>query len=178
MRRSLTNLVHKLRFSFAPLCGISIARESGTTMNKTVLWLLTLALSFRPHSPMRNGKRSTELTSSSLAEHGTTIDGLRVELRQLALEPGKQLNLVIRETKGDAKATEKAARNLEEEKIDLIYTAATSVTLAAKRATLDTSIVFAAGADPVVLGLVDSFSSPETGSQAYSTGTAILPVNA
>jgi putative ABC transport system substrate-binding protein len=127
---------------------------------------------------MRNGKRSTELTSSSLAEHGTTIDGLRVELRQLALEPGKQLNLVIRETKGDAKATEKAARNLEEEKIDLIYTAATSVTLAAKRATLDTSIVFAAGADPVVLGLVDSFSSPETGSQAYSTGTAILPVNA
>jgi ABC-type uncharacterized transport system substrate-binding protein len=93
---------------------------------------------------MRNGKRSTELASSSLAEHGTTIDGLRVELRQLALEPGKQLNLVIRETKGDAKATEKAARNLEEEKIDLIYTAATSVTLAAKRATSDTSIVFAA----------------------------------
>ena len=59
-----------------------------------------------------------------------TIDGLRVGLRQLGLEVGKQLNLIIRETKGDAKATEKAAKNLEEEKVNLIYTAATSVTIA------------------------------------------------
>jgi putative ABC transport system substrate-binding protein len=89
-----------------------------------------------------------------------TIDGLRVGLRQLGLEAGKQLNLVIRETKGDAKVTEEAARNLEEEKINLIYTAATSVTIAAKRGTAHISIVFAAGADPVALGLVESFAEP------------------
>jgi ABC-type uncharacterized transport system substrate-binding protein len=45
-----------------------------------------------------------------------TIDGLRVGLKQLGLEVGKQINLVIRETKGDAKATEKVARNLERKK--------------------------------------------------------------
>jgi putative tryptophan/tyrosine transport system substrate-binding protein len=44
--------------------------------------------------------------------------------------------------------------------VNLINTAATSVTLAAKRGTADISIVFAAGADPVALGLVDSFAEP------------------
>jgi ABC-type uncharacterized transport system substrate-binding protein len=88
------------------------------------------------------------------------IDGLRVGLRQLGLEEGKQFVLAIRDTKGDAKAAEEAARNLEQEKVDLIYTTATSVTIAAKRATTITPIVFSAGADPVVLGLVESFAKP------------------
>jgi putative ABC transport system substrate-binding protein len=87
-----------------------------------------------------------------------TIDGLRVGLRQLGLEEGKQFNLVIRETKGDAHAAEQSARNLEQEKVNLIYTTASSVTIAARRATEDIPIVFAAGSDPVVLGLVDSFA--------------------
>ena len=89
-----------------------------------------------------------------------TIDGLRVGLRQLGLEEEKQFTLAIRDTKGDAKAAEEAARNLEQEKVDLIYTTQTSVTIAARRATADIPIVFCAGADPVVLGLVDSFAKP------------------
>ena len=89
-----------------------------------------------------------------------TIDGLRVGLRQLGLEEGKQFILAIRDTKGDAKAAEEAARNLEQEKVNLIYTTQTSVTIAAKRATADIPIVFCAGADPVVLGLVESFAKP------------------
>jgi putative ABC transport system substrate-binding protein len=89
-----------------------------------------------------------------------TIDGLRVGLRKLGLEEGKQLVLDIRDTKGDVKLAEKAARNFEREKVDLIYTTQTSVTIAAKRATADIPIVFCAGADPVVLGLVDSFAKP------------------
>lgn len=88
------------------------------------------------------------------------IDGLRVGLRELGLEQGKQFILAIRDTKGDAKAAEKAARNLEQEKVDLIYSTQTSVSIAAKRATADIPIVFCAGADPVVLGLVDSFAQP------------------
>ncbi len=89
-----------------------------------------------------------------------TIDGLRVGLRKLGLEEGKQFTLTIRDTKGDVKAAEEAARNFEQEKVDLIYTTQTSVTIAARRATADIPIVFCAGADPVVLGLVESFAKP------------------
>ena len=69
------------------------------------------------------------------------IDGLRVGLGQLGLEEGKQFILVIRDTKGDAKAAEEATRNFEQEKVNLIYTTRTSVTIAAKRAT-QTSLSF------------------------------------
>jgi putative ABC transport system substrate-binding protein len=88
------------------------------------------------------------------------IDGLRVGLRELGLEEGKQIVLEIRDTKGDLKTAEEAARNLEQEKVDLIFTTRTSVTIAAKRATADIPIVFSAGSDPVVLGLVESFAKP------------------
>ena len=88
------------------------------------------------------------------------IDGLRVGLRELGLEEGKQFILEIRDTKADLKAAEEAARNLEQEKVNLIYATRTSVTIAAKRATADIPIVFCAGTDPVVLGLVESFAKP------------------
>ena len=88
------------------------------------------------------------------------IDGLRAGLKQLGLEEGKQFILAIRDTKGDAKAAEEAARNLEKEKVNLIYTTQTSVTIAARRGTADIPIVFCAGADPVGLGFVESFAKP------------------
>ncbi|HEU4345861.1 MAG TPA: ABC transporter substrate-binding protein [Candidatus Binatia bacterium] len=87
-----------------------------------------------------------------------TVDGLRAGLRELGLEEGKQFVLAIQDTKGDVKAAEEAARRLEQEKVDLIYTTSTSVTLAARRVTADIAIVFCAGSDPVVLGLVESFA--------------------
>lgn len=89
-----------------------------------------------------------------------TIDGLRVGLKQIGLEDKRELNLVVRETKGDAKAAGEAAKKFEQEKVNLLYTTATSVTITARRATADIPIVFCAGADPVDLGLVDSFAKP------------------
>jgi putative tryptophan/tyrosine transport system substrate-binding protein len=86
------------------------------------------------------------------------IDGLRFGLTKLGLEEGKQYVLEIRDTKGDLKAAEDAARNFEQEKVNLIYTTASSVTIPAKRATADIPIVFCVGADPVVVGLVESFA--------------------
>ena len=88
------------------------------------------------------------------------IDGLRVGLKQLGLVEGKQFTLAIRDTKGDTKAAEEAAKNLEQDRANLIYTTQTSVTLATKRATAGIPIVFCAGADPVDLGLVESFARP------------------
>jgi putative ABC transport system substrate-binding protein len=88
------------------------------------------------------------------------IDGLRDGLRELGLEEGKQFVLLVRDTKGDLKSVEAAARSLEEQKVDLIYALGTSVTLAAKRATKSVPIVFYAGTDPVAVGLVESFRKP------------------
>jgi ABC-type uncharacterized transport system substrate-binding protein len=88
------------------------------------------------------------------------IDGLRAGLKQLGFEEGKHFTLAIRDTKGNAKAAEEGAKNLEQEKVNLIYTTQTSVTLATKRATADIPIVFCAGADPVEVGLVASFAKP------------------
>ena len=88
------------------------------------------------------------------------IEGLRVGLRELGFEEEKQFSLAIRDTKGDVKAAEEAAKSFQREKVNLIYTTATSVTIAARRATADIPIVFCAGADPVALGLVESFAKP------------------
>jgi putative ABC transport system substrate-binding protein len=88
------------------------------------------------------------------------VDGLREGLKELGLEEGKHLVLEIRDTKGDLNAVEQVARNLEQDKVNLLYAINTSVTIAVRRATADTPIVFFAGADPVALGLVDSFANP------------------
>jgi putative ABC transport system substrate-binding protein len=88
------------------------------------------------------------------------IDGLRVGLRQLGFEEGKQFILAIRDWRGDLKAAEEAARKFEQEKVDLIYAASTNSTIAARRGTTEIPIVFNAGTDPVTVGLVDSFAKP------------------
>ena len=101
------------------------------------------------------------------------IDGLRDGLRELGLEEGKQFVLHVRDTKGDLKSVEAAARSLEREKVDLIWAGTTSVTLAAKRATKSVPIVFHVGTDPVSDGLVESFRKPGgrlTGVHGQGTG--------
>jgi ABC-type uncharacterized transport system substrate-binding protein len=91
-------------------------------------------------------------------EWHTWADGLRQGLRDLGLEEGKHLVLEVRDTRGDLKAVEAAAKDLERGKVALICTGATSVTLAAKEATTRTPIVFFAGSDPVAAGLVEGFA--------------------
>ena len=90
----------------------------------------------------------------------TMVDGLRDGLKELGFVEGKQIFLEIRDTRGDLKAVEEAASSLEREKVNLLYTVATSVTIAAKQSTANTPIVFNAGTDPTVVGLVESFAKP------------------
>jgi len=66
----------------------------------------------------------------------------------------------MRDWTGDAKAAEETARAFEREKVDLVYTTSTNSTIAAKRSTTSLPIVFCAGTDPVVVGLVNSFANP------------------
>ena len=92
--------------------------------------------------------------------HHVVVDGLRQGLQELGLEEGKHFTLDIRKTTGDPKSAEEAARDLERGTVDLIYTVTSQVTVAARRATARTPIVFYVGADPVALGLVESFAKP------------------
>jgi len=88
------------------------------------------------------------------------IEGLRYGLKELGLQEGKQFTLVIRDTKGDLKLAEEAAREFEREKINLLYVMASTVIAAAKAATVNTPIVFCIGSDPVAMKLVDDFVKP------------------
>ena len=88
------------------------------------------------------------------------VEGLKEGLKELGFVEGKQYVLETRDLKGDRRAAEAASRSLEREKVDLIYTVATSVTTAVKRATTEVPIVFAVGSDPVAAGLVESFAKP------------------
>jgi ABC-type uncharacterized transport system substrate-binding protein len=93
-------------------------------------------------------------------EWNAVVDGMRDGLGELGFKEGKQFVMDIRDTKGDLNAVNEAARDLERDKVNLLYTVATSVTIRARQATTDTPIVFCAGTDPVSLGLVDSFARP------------------
>ena len=88
------------------------------------------------------------------------IDGLKDGLKDLGLEEAKQFTLTIRDTKGDAKAANEAARNFDREKVNLIYALTSPVITAAKEAAVNTPIVFCIGTDPVASGVVDSFAKP------------------
>ena len=92
--------------------------------------------------------------------YALAINGLRDGLKELGLEEGRHVVLHVREPKGDASSVETAARALEAEKVDLIYTITSAVTAAAKRATTSVPIVFYGGNDPVSMGFVDSFRKP------------------
>ena len=85
-----------------------------------------------------------------------SIEGLRDGLRAAGLEEGRHVALLLRNAKGDVAAAEAAARALErDEKVDVIVAIGTTTARAAKRATTEVPIVFAAGTDPVAAGLVD-----------------------
>ncbi len=88
------------------------------------------------------------------------VDGLKDGLKEMGFTEGKHYVLEIHDLKGDRRAAEGAARNLEQAKVDLIYTVATSVTTAVKGATTKVPVVFVVGEDPVVAGLVESFAKP------------------
>ena len=92
--------------------------------------------------------------------YSLAVDGLREGLRELGWEEGKQFVLLVHDAKGELKSAEEAAKTLERDNVDLIYSLSTSVTLATQRATTRVPIVFYAGADPVAAGLVKNFRKP------------------
>jgi putative ABC transport system substrate-binding protein len=111
---------------------------------------LSLVASTAEDSPAASGPQRVGVIHHG-AEWHTVVDGLRAGLRAAGVEEGKHVVLDIRETKGD----------LQRARVEVILTASTSVSLAAKRATTQVPIVFFAGSDPVAAGLVESIAKPK-----------------
>ena len=126
------------------------------------IFLLTLLSLFAflrtaPAQPAKSYRIGVILPGGPLHE---AVDGLKDGLKEIGLEEGKHFSLAIRDTNGDAKEAEAAAKNFEQEKVSLIYTLTTSVTTVAKGATASIPIVFGVGSDPVAGGLVANFAKP------------------
>ena len=130
---------------------------------KNFFFTFVLAATVLTWVHLANAQQAKVARIGVLLQGGTAyeaVDGLRQGLKELGYEEGKQIVLDIRDSKGDLKAAEEAARNLEREKVKLIYAFASSVVTAAKKATTEVPIVFTVGSDPVAAGLVESFVKP------------------
>ncbi len=113
------------------------------------------AVQAQPRKPFRIG------VVHEGGEYSKMIDGLKDGLRELGLEPGRDVLLDVRAVEGDRAATGESARGLEQAKVALICTLGTSVAITAKGATARIPIVFVIGGDPVAYGLVKSRARPE-----------------
>jgi len=133
-----------------------------THVSRTVVALLlgcmialVLPGSARPAGPYRIG----------VVDYGGVLwddmlNGLRTGLKEQGLQEGAQY-VLVRRVVPRLDTVEEAARLLERDRVDVIYSLATSVTLAVKRATTTVPVVFAVGTDPVASGLVKSLAKPE-----------------
>ena len=92
--------------------------------------------------------------------YSRAVEGLKDGLRSAGLEPGKDVIMEVRDTHGNRAAIGEAAQGLEAEKVSLLCTISTTVTLATKAATNQVPIVFAIGTDAATQGLVESLAKP------------------
>ncbi len=92
--------------------------------------------------------------------HQTGLAGLRKGLRELGVDEGRHVSLIVRETKGDLRAAGAAAAELERDGIAVIVSFGMSPTLAIKQATTTVPMVYVGGTDPVAAGLADSVARP------------------
>ena len=135
---------------------------SGFTLSAMLSALSFLGAMLLAHCPSANAQQKVHRIGV-LFPGGPwyeAVDGLRVGLKEIGLEEGKQFSLVIGDMKGNSKAAEEAAKNFEREKVNVIYALGTSAITAATAVTADVPIVFCIGSDPVAMGLVESFVRP------------------
>jgi putative ABC transport system substrate-binding protein len=100
------------------------------------------------------------LVSSTQALNKARDEGLRQGLRALGYEEGKNVVMEYRFAEGKAERLNQLARELVEQKPDVIVVGGTSVAVAAKNATNTIPIVVAGAGDLVEAGLIKSFMFP------------------
>ncbi len=102
-----------------------------------------------------------------------TIDSLIAALRERGWMVGRNLVVEIRYTQGDPERAETLARDLVQERVDVIVTNVTATAMAARRATSVIPIVMLTSGFPVEGGLAKSLARPGgnvTGMTLYAGG--------
>src|SRR5262245_45408395 len=95
------------------------------------------------------------------AETGSSeLDALRDGLKELNYVEGRNITIEAQWADGDPTRLPELARRLLQLRVDIICTAGTPATLAAKQATAKIPIVFAAVAFPDRTGVVASYARP------------------
>ena len=100
------------------------------------------------------------LVSSSQAVNAARDEALRQGLRDLGYEEGKNIVMEYRYAEGATDRLNQLARELVEQKVDVIVVGGTRVAAAAKKATSTLPIVVAGAGDLVEAGLIKSFMFP------------------
>lgn len=121
-------------------------------------WLLSIGQS-QAQQPAKIWKIGV-LVSSSQAMNAARDEALRHGLRDLGYEEGKNIVMEYRYAEGKTERLNQLARELVEQKVDVIVVGGTSVAVAAKNATSTIPIVVAGAGDLVEAGLIKSFMYP------------------
>jgi putative tryptophan/tyrosine transport system substrate-binding protein len=100
------------------------------------------------------------LSPPSAATGGSELDALRKGLQELNYVEGQNIRIEVRWADGDSARLPELARALAQLDLDVICTAGTPATLAAKQATTKIPIVFGRAAFPDRTGLVTSLARP------------------
>ena len=100
------------------------------------------------------------LGPTSASGMASRLEGLRAGLRDLGYEEGKNIVIEYRWAEGEYDRLPDLAAELVRLKVDVLVTAGTPGTLAAKRATTTVPIVMAASGNALAVGLVASLARP------------------
>ena len=100
------------------------------------------------------------LVSSTQALNALREEALRQGLRDLGYQEGKNIVMEYRYAEGKTDRLSQLARELVEQKVDVIVVGGTGVAVAAKNATTTIPIVVAGAGDLVEAGLIKSFMFP------------------
>ena len=121
--------------------------------------LLALCISAQAEQPKKIS-RIGYLAGITAAAQSARIEAFREGLRELGYSEGKNIIIESRYAEGNADRVRSLAMELVRLKVDVILSAGSSDTLAAKEATATIPIVMAAAGDPVASGFVTSLARP------------------
>ena len=124
-----------------------------------VVGLLAGCVGVRAQQPAKTWKIGV-LVSSTQAVNAPRDEALRQGLHDLGYEEGKNIAMEYRYAEGKTDRLDKLARELVEQKVDVIVVGGTGVAVAAKNATSTIPIVVAGAGDLVEAGLIKSFMFP------------------
>ena len=142
-----------------------MVRREETRMNQktsaVALWAMLFASCVSADAQQsKNIPRIAWLTNTPLSAIGDRREGFQQGLHELGYVEGKNIVVEWRSTEGKSKSTAALAAELVRQKVDVIVTAGSGGTHAAKDATSTIPIVMASDDDPVAYGFIATLARP------------------